>query len=152
MQKITPFLWFDDNAEAAIQFYTSVFKNAKILNTKRTGDNGKLFTATIEIEGQQLMVLNGGPHFKMNPAISLFVDCKSQEEVNELWGKLSDGGEIMQCGWLTDKFGLTWQIIPSELGKLLNDPDPQKAQRVMDAMLKMKKIEISELRAAYAQQ
>ncbi|MCB0265242.1 MAG: VOC family protein [Calditrichaeota bacterium] len=152
MQKITPFLWFDDNAEAAIQFYTSVFKNAKILNTKRTGDNGKLFTATIEIEGQQLMVLNGGPHFKMNPAISLFVDCKSQEEVNELWGKLSDGGEIMQCGWLTDKFGLTWQIIPSELGKLLNDPDPQKAQRVMDAMLKMKKIEISELRAAYEQQ
>ena len=152
MQKITPFLWFDDNAEAAIQFYTSVFKNAKILNTKRTGDNGKLFTATIEIEGQQLMVLNGGPHFKMNPAISLFVDCKSQEEVNELWGKLSDGGEIMQCGWLTDKFGLTWQIIPSELGKLLNDPDPQKAQRVMDAMLKMKKIEISELRAAYGQQ
>ena len=152
MQKITPFLWFDDNAEAAIQFYTSVFKNAKILNTKRTGDNGKLFTATIEIEGQQLMVLNGGPHFKMNPAISLFVDCKSQEEVNELWGRLSDGGEIMQCGWLTDKFGLTWQIIPSELGKLLNDPDPQKAQRVMDAMLKMKKIEISELRAAYEQQ
>ena len=152
MQKITPFLWFDDNAEAAIQFYTSVFKNAKILNTKRTGDNGKLFTATIEIEGQELMVLNGGPHFKMNPAISLFVDCKSQEEVNELWGKLSDGGEIMQCGWLTDKFGLTWQIIPSELGKLLNDPDPQKAQRVMDAMLKMKKIEISELRAAYEQQ
>ena len=152
MQRITPFLWFDDNAEAAIQFYTSVFKNAKILNTKRTGDNGKLFTATIEIEGQQLMVLNGGPHFKMNPAISLFVDCKSQEEVNELWGKLSDGGEIMQCGWLTDKFGLTWQIIPSELGKLLNDPDPQKAQRVMDAMLKMKKIEISELRAAYEQQ
>ncbi|MCB0299449.1 MAG: VOC family protein [Calditrichaeota bacterium] len=152
MQKITPFLWFDDNAEAAIQFYTSVFKNAKILNTKRTGDNGKLFTATIEIEGQQLMVLNGGPHFKMNPAISLFVDCKSQEEVNELWGKLSDGGEIMQCGWLTDKFGLTWQIIPSELGKLLNDPDPQKAQRVMDAMLKMKKIEISELKAAYEQQ
>ena len=152
MQKITPFLCFDDNAEAAIQFYTSVFKNAKILNTKRTGDNGKLFTATIEIEGQQLMVLNGGPHFKMNPAISLFVDCKSQEEVNELWGKLSDGGEIMQCGWLTDKFGLTWQIIPSELGKLLIDPDPQKAQRVMDAMLKMKKIEISELRAAYEQQ
>ncbi|MCB0288201.1 MAG: VOC family protein [Calditrichaeota bacterium] len=152
MQKITPFLWFDDNAEAAIQFYTSVFKNAKILNTKRTGDNGKLFTATIEIEGQELMVLNGGPHLQMNPAISLFVDCKSQEEVNELWGKLSDGGEIMQCGWLTDKFGLTWQIIPSELGKLLNDPDPQKAQRVMDAMLKMKKIEISELRAAYAQQ
>lgn len=152
MQKITPFLWFDDNAEAAINFYTSVFKNAKILNTKRTGDNGKLFTATIEIEGQELMVLNGGPHFQMNPAISLFVDCKSQEEVNELWGKLSDGGEIMQCGWLTDKFGLTWQIIPSELGKLLNDPDPQKAQRVMDAMLKMKKIEISELRAAYEQQ
>ena len=152
MQKITPFLWFDDNAEAAIQFYTSVFKNAKILNTKRTGDNGKLFTATIEIEGQELMVLNGGPHLQMNPAISLFVDCKSQEEVNELWGKLSDGGEIMQCGWLTDKFGLTWQIIPSELGKLLNDPDPQKAQRVMDAMLKMKKIEISELRAAYEQQ
>ena len=153
MQKITPFLWFDDNAEEAINFYTSIFKNSKIIEMSRfppngPGPAGKLMSATFELEGQQFMALNGGPTFKFTEAISLFVDCKTQAEVDELWEKLSAGGEKSQCGWLKDKFGVSWQIIPRTLGELLGDPDPAKAQRVMQAMLKMSKIDIKGLQQA----
>lgn len=146
--KITPFLWFDGNVEEAINFYTSVFKDTKV-NSARRGPDGKVFTATFEIQGQEFMALNGGPHYTFSPAISFFVDCKNQEEVDELWDKLSDGGEPQRCGWLKDKFGLSWQIIPDTLGKLLSDPDPQKAQRVMQAMMQMEKIDVSRLNQAY---
>ncbi len=146
--KITPFLWYDGNVEEAINFYTSVFKQAKVLSSRR-GPDGKVFTATFEIEGQRFMALNGGPHYSFTPAVSFFVNCTSQEEVDELWNKLSEGGEIQRCGWLKDKFGLSWQIIPDTLGKLLSDPDPQKAQRVAQAMMQMDKIDISRLNQAY---
>lgn len=154
MQKITPYLWFNDNAEEAMQFYTSIFKNSKILNVTRYGEagpgpSGTLMTATFVLEGQQFMVLNGGPEFKFTEAISFLVDCKTQEEVDTLWEKLSDGGEEGPCGWLKDKFGVSWQIIPTALGELMNDPDPVKAQNVMKAMLQMKKIDIAALQAAY---
>ena len=151
MQKITPFLWLNGNVEEAINFYTSVFKNAKILNVRRMGgDKGKVFTATFELEGQQFMALDGGPHFSFTPAISFFVDCKSQEEVDDLWTKLiADGGEESRCGWLKDKFGLSWQIIPQELGKYLSDSDSKKVQNVMQAMLQMNKIIIKDLDEAY---
>lgn len=152
MQKITPFLWFDDNAEQAINHYVSIFKNARILSIRRypngMGKDGQLMTGTVEIHGQQFHVLNGGPQYKFTPAISLFVDCADQAEVDELWEKLSEGGWKDRCGWLTDKFGLSWQIIPSALGKLLSDPDPRKAGRVMEAMMKMSKIDIDSLEAA----
>ena len=153
MQKITPFLWFDDNAEEAINFYTSIFKNSKIVDMSRfppngPGPAGKLMSATFELEGQQFMALNGGPTFKFTEAISLFVDCKTQAEVDELWEKLSAGGEKGQCGWLKDKFGLSWQIVPTALGELLGSTDPAKAQRVMQAMLKMSKIDIKGLQQA----
>ena len=131
-----------------MNFYTSVFKNAKILNA-RPGPDGKIMTGTIEIEGQQFMLLNAGPQFKFSEAISFFVNCETQEEVDELWDKLSAGGEQSRCGWLKDKFGLSWQIIPSALGKLLGDPDPAKAGHVMQAMLGMSKIEIADLKRAY---
>lgn len=148
-QKITPFLWFDDNAGEAMEFYTSVFKGGKIITSQKMPD-GKFFMGTFEIEGQQFHVLNGGPQFKFTEAISLFVDCETQEEVDELWNKLTaDGGEESQCGWLKDKFGLSWQIIPKDLGKLMSDPDPVKAKRVMDAMMKMKKIDVEKLKEAY---
>jgi predicted 3-demethylubiquinone-9 3-methyltransferase (glyoxalase superfamily) len=146
MQKITPFLWFDGNAEEAINFYLSIFKNGKIINQNRQGD--KLFGATFEIEGQQFMVLNGGPMFKFTEAISLYVNCETQEEVDDKWEKLSEGGEKSRCGWLKDKYGLSWQIIPSILPKLLSDPDHEKAMRVMQAMMKMGKLEIETLRNA----
>jgi predicted 3-demethylubiquinone-9 3-methyltransferase (glyoxalase superfamily) len=158
MQKITPYLWFDNNAEEAINFYTGIFKNSKISSVSRYGDgapmpSGTLMSATFELEGQQFMALNGGPHFKFNEAISLFVDCDTQAEVDDLWAKLiAGGGEQGQCGWLKDRFGLSWQIIPSQLGQLLSDPDPEKAQRVMQAMLQMKKIDIAALERAYEQQ
>jgi len=141
MQKITPFLWFNDNAQAAIQFYTSVFKNSKVLGSNR-----------FQIEGQEFIAFNGGPHFTFTPAISLFVDCKTQAEVDELWEKLSAGGNKSRCGWLQDKFGLSWQIIPSILGDMLDDPDEAKAERVRDAMLQMTKIDIEGLKKAYEQQ
>ena len=151
MNKITPFLWFDDQAEEAMNFYVSVFKNSKVLGVSQ-GPNGKAFSVTFELEGQEFMGLNAGPQFKFNEAISFFVDCKTQEEVDELWEKLTaDGGEESMCGWLKDKYGLSWQIVPSVLGQMLSDPDPAKAQSVMQAMLQMRKIDINGLKRAYEQ-
>jgi predicted 3-demethylubiquinone-9 3-methyltransferase (glyoxalase superfamily) len=154
MQKIIPFLWFDNNAEEAMNFYVSVFKNSKITSLTRFGDagpgpKGTVMTGIFQIEGQQFYALNGGPHFKFTPAISLFVNCQSQQEIDELWEKLSEGGKKDQCGWLTDKFGLTWQIVPSVLGKLLNSSDPVRSNRVMKVMLQMNKLDIQQLRQAY---
>ncbi len=157
MQKITPFLWFDNNAEEAINLYISIFKNSKILHASRypeggPGPAGQLMTASFQLEGQTFMALNGGPLFKFTAAISLFVDCDTQEDVDELWNKLiANGGEESRCGWLKDKFGLSWQIIPSSLGKLMGDKDPKKSQAVMNAMLKMNKIIIKDLQQAYDQ-
>lgn len=156
MQKITPFLWFDHEAEEAMNFYVSIFKNSRVLSVSRYGEAGpgpagSVMTATFQLEGQEFMALNGGPDHKFSEAISFYVDCKTQEEVDELWAKLSEGGEEGPCGWLKDKYGLSWQIIPEALGKLLNDPDPAKAQSVMRAMLQMKKIDIKALRQAYEQ-
>src|SRR5882672_11197612 len=155
MQKITTFLWFDDQAEEAIKFYTSIFKNSKVVSMTRYGDagpgpKGTVMSATFQLEGQEFMALNGGPEFKFTEAISLFVDCKTQAEVDEYWAKLSQGGEEGPCGWLKDKYGLSWQIIPAVLPRLLGDPDAEKAQRVMQAMLSMKKIEIDALERAAA--
>lgn len=140
MQKITPFLWFDDQAEEAVNFYTSIFKNSKVVSMSRYGEGGPgpqgtVMTATFQLEGQEFMALNGGPHFTFSPAISFFINCATQEEVDELWEKLSSGGEEGQCGWLKDKYGLSWQIIPTILGELLQDKDAEKARRVMNAML-----------------
>ena len=154
MQKITPFLWFDNQAEEAMNFYVSIFKNSKIGGVTRNGDagpgpKGTVMSATFQLEGQEFFALNGGPHFKFTPVISMFVDCKTQQEVDELWEKLSAGGSKQQCGWLQDKFGLSWQIIPSALGELMNDPDPVKAGRVMQAMMKMTKIDIEGLKRAH---
>ncbi len=155
MKKITPFLWFDDQAEEAMNFYVSVFPNSRVLNVSRYGDDapgpkGKVMTATFELNGQQFMVLNGGPQdFHFSEAISFFVDCETQEEVDRLWEKLTEGGEPGPCGWLKDKYGLSWQIVPAALGEMLGDPDPARASRVMQAMLKMSKIEIAGLRRAY---
>jgi predicted 3-demethylubiquinone-9 3-methyltransferase (glyoxalase superfamily) len=153
MQKITPFLWFDGNAEEAMNFYTSIFKSSKIGHVRRYGDGpgpkGSVMTGTFSIEGQEFMALNGGPMFKFTPAISFFVNCGTQQEVDELWEKLSAGGELMQCGWLKDKFGVTWQIIPKALGEMPGDKDPQKSQRVMKAMMKMIKIDVEGLKRAY---
>ncbi len=156
MKKITPFLWFDDNAEEAVNFYTSIFRNSKILSLNRLpegtpGPAGKVMTATFELEGQEFMALNGGPEYKFTEAISFFVNCETQAEVDELWEKLSEGGEKGPCGWLKDKFGVSWQIVPIALGEMLGDQDPKKAQNVMQAMLKMTKIDIAGLRRAYEQ-
>lgn len=151
MQKITPFLWFDNQAEEAVNFYVSIFNNSEVLNMT-PGPDGKVMMAVFQLEGQKFMALNGGPHHKFTEAISLYVDCKTQAEVDELWNKLTaEGGEPGPCGWLKDKYGLSWQIIPSALGELMNDPDPAKAQRVMQAMLQMSKIEVAQLQAAYDQ-
>jgi predicted 3-demethylubiquinone-9 3-methyltransferase (glyoxalase superfamily) len=155
MQKITPFLWFDGQAEEAMNFYTSIFKNSKVGRVTRYGEagpgpRGTVMTATFELEGQEFMALNGGPQFKFSPAISFFVSCKTQGEVDELWNKLSAGGKTERCGWLTDKFGLSWQIIPTILGELLHDKDPEKSQRVMQAMLQMDKIDIAVLQRAHS--
>lgn len=150
MNKITPFLWFDQQAEEAMNFYMSVFKNSKVLNISR-GPDGKVFTVSFELDGQEFIALNGGPEFKFTEAISLFVNCETQEEVDQLWEKLSAGGEEIQCGWLKDKFGLSWQIVPTALGEVLNGPDPIKAQSAMQAMLSMKKLDIAELKRAYEQ-
>ncbi len=147
MPKITPFLWFDSQAEEAVNHYVSIFKNSRILNVHRT--NGKVLTVTFELEGQRFMALNGGPQFKFTEAVSLFVDCETQEDVDELWEKLSEGGEKSRCGWLKDKFGLSWQIIPKALMKLMSDPDPQKSQAVFQAMMKMNKIIIADLERAF---
>ena len=154
MQKITPFLWFDGNAEDAMNFYVSVFKKSKVVSVRRygkagPGKEGSVMTGTFQIEGQEFFVLNGGPQYKFTPAISLFVNCETQQEVDELWDKLSAGGRKDRCGWLQDKFGLSWQVIPTDLGKLLGDKDPKKASSVMQAMLQMDKIDIKKLKQAY---
>lgn len=154
MQKITPFLWFNNNAEEAMNHYTSIFKNSKIVGVSRYGDagpgpKGTVITGTFEIEGQQFYVLNGGPQFKFTEAISLFVNCETQDEVDELWVKLSEGGEESRCGWLKDKFGLSWQIVPAILGKLLNSPNKEKSKRAMQAMMQMGKLDIAALQKAY---
>ena len=148
MQKITPFLWFDGQAEEAMNFYVSIFKNSRIVSVSR-GPDGAVFHTTFELDGQRFQALNGGPKFKFTEAVSLYVDCATQAEVDELWEKLSKGGEIQMCGWLMDKFGLSWQIIPSALGRLMGDKDPAKAGRVMQAMLQMKKIDVAKLQQAY---
>ena len=156
MQKITPFLWFDDKAEEAMDFYTSIFKNSKVLDVSRYGEGGPgqpgtVMTATFRLNGQEFLALNGGPEFKFTEAISFFVNCETQEEVDELWEKLSEGGEEGQCGWLKDKYGLSWQIVPSLLNRLLQDKDPEKSTRVMQAMLQMHKIDTKVLMQAYEQ-
>jgi predicted 3-demethylubiquinone-9 3-methyltransferase (glyoxalase superfamily) len=155
MDKISTFFWFNTEAEEAARFYVSIFKNSKIDKITRYGDagpgpKGSVMTVEFQLEGRDFIALNGGPHFKFNEAVSLSVDCKSQDEVDEYWDKLSRGGEEGPCGWLKDKFGLSWQINPSALGEMLADPDAAKAKRVMEAMLKMKKIEIPKLKDAYA--
>lgn len=154
MTKITPFLWFDGKVEEAVTFYTSLFKNSKITSMRHLpgevpGTKGKVMTAEFILDGQAFMALDGGPHFKFTPALSLFIDCKTQEEVDELWDKLSAGGEPGRCGWLTDKYGLSWQVIPSALGELMNGSDPVKSKRVMNAMMDMNKIDITGLQEAY---
>jgi predicted 3-demethylubiquinone-9 3-methyltransferase (glyoxalase superfamily) len=154
MQKIVPFLWFDGKAEEAMDFYTSIFKNSKILSIMRYGEagpgqKGKVMSTTFQLDGQEFMALNGGPQFTFSPAISFFVNCETQEEIDELWGKLSEGGEKQGPGWVKDKYGVSWQIVPTILGELLNDPDPEKSRRVMKAMLQMDKIDIEKLKQAY---
>ena len=153
MRKITPFLWFDTQAEEAAKFYVSIFPKSKILKTARYGEagpgpKGSVMTVEFELAGQRMIALNGGPHFKFTEAISLSVDCKDQKEVDRYWTKLSQGGRESMCGWLKDKYGLSWQVNPSILGKLLSDTEAKKAKRVMEAMLKMRKIDIAALKAA----
>lgn len=155
MQKITPFLWFDGKAEEATNFYVSIFKNSKITRVSRFGEGGPapkgtVMSTSFQLEGQDFIALNGGPQFTFTPAISLFVNCETQAEVDELWQKLSQGGKQERCGWLKDKYGLSWQIIPTILGKLLQDPDPVKSKRAMTAMLQMDKIDIQGLQKAHA--
>jgi len=156
MQRITPFLWFNNNLEEAMNLYVSLFKNSKIVSVNRSGESGpgpkgKVMSATFELDGQQFLALNGGPHFTFTPAISMFVNCETQDEIDELWEKLSAGGEKSRCGWLKDKFGLSWQIVPSVLGDMLQDKNPQKAKNTMQAMLQMGKLDIAKLRQAHDQ-
>ena len=155
MQKITPFLWFDGKAEEAANFYVSIFRNSKVEEIRRWGEGGpapkgSAMSATFELEGRTFIAFNGGPHFQFSPAISLFVNCETQEEVDELSEKLCSGGEQQPCGWLKDKFGLSWQIIPRTLGELLQHKDPEKAKKVMQAMMQMKRIDIAALKRAAA--
>jgi predicted 3-demethylubiquinone-9 3-methyltransferase (glyoxalase superfamily) len=154
MQKITPFLWFDGQAEEAVNFYVSIFKNSIVVSMARYGDagpgpKGSVMTAAFQLEGQNFVALNGGPQYKFTPAISFVVNCETQEELDDLWEKLSAGGRKDRCAWLTDKFGVSWQIVPTILSKLLLDKDPEKSKRVMQAMLQMDKIDISVLQQAY---
>ena len=156
MLHVSPFLWFDGQAEEAMNFYVSIFKNSKVGRVTRYGEagpgpKGSVMSATFQLEGQEFMALNGGPHFSFTPAISFFVNCETQEEVDELWKKLSAGGKTERCGWLKDKYGLSWQIIPSALGRLMGDNNAAKAQSVMKAMLEMDKIDIARLQQAYDQ-
>src|SRR5437773_11712757 len=157
MQKINPFLWFDHQAEEAVKFYTSIFKNSRIGKIARYGEEaekiagrpkGSVMTVEFQLEGQEFVALNGGPHFKFTEAISFVVNCQTQEEVDYYWEKLSEGGKEVQCGWLKDKFGLSWQIVPTVLGELLSDKDALKSQRVMEAMLQMVKLDIKKLKQA----
>ena len=158
MQKITPFLWFDNNAEEAANFYVSVFKNSKIGGNARYGEDGAeasgrpkgtVMTVKFQLDGQDFIALNGGPHFKFTEAISLVVNCETQEEVDEFWEKLSEGGEKSRCGWLKDKYGLSWQVVPTVLGELFQSGDAERSERVMKAMLKMDKLDIRTLQQAY---
>ncbi len=154
-QKITPFLWFDRNAEEAINFYVSLFQNSRIISITRYGDfmpemKGKVLTALFELDGVTYMAIDGGPHYKLNEAFSLHVECDSQAEIDELWNKLTaDGGQESQCGWLIDRFGLSWQIVPHQLGEMFSDPDPQKVNRMAQAMFPMKKLDIAVLERAF---
>ena len=157
MQKISPFLWFDGKAEEAMRFYVSIFKNSKVGAITRYGDagpgpKGTVMVVTFQLDGQEFIALNGGPQFTFSPAISFVVNCETQEEVDAFWEKLSEGGEKLQCGWLRDKYGLSWQIVPTVLGEMMQDRDVEKSQRVMKAMLQMNKIDIERLKQAYAQQ
>jgi predicted 3-demethylubiquinone-9 3-methyltransferase (glyoxalase superfamily) len=154
-QKITTFLWFDNNAEAAMEFYTAIFKHSKLLSVSRYGEagpgpKGTVMVGAFELEGQRFLALNGGPRFKFTEAISLVIDCETQEEIDYFWDKLSAGGQTQACGWLKDKFGLSWQVVPSVLSELMQDKDPQKSKRVMEAMLQMVKFDIARLQAAHA--
>ena len=149
MKKITPFLWFDGKAEEAMNFYCSVFKNSRVVNVTRHGDS--VMSATFQLEGQDFFALNGGPAFSFTPAVSFFVNCETQQEVDELWAKLSDGGSDERCGWLKDKYGLSWQVIPSTLGKMLGDTNADRRNRVVQAMMQMKKIDVAALQLAYEQ-
>ena len=156
MQKIIPFLWFDGKAEEAASFYTGIFKNARITNVMRYGEagpgpKGAIMSATFELEGQEFFALNGGSTFEFSPAISFFVKCQTQDEIDMFWTKLSEGGQIRQCGWLTDKFGVTWQIVPVILLPMLQDKDAAKSKRVMEAMMKMVKLDVALLTQAYEQ-
>ncbi|HLK49662.1 MAG TPA: VOC family protein [Bryobacteraceae bacterium] len=153
MQKINTFLWFDGKAEEAANFYTSLFKNSKVRSVSRYGDagpgpKGTAMVVVFELDGQEFLALNGGPQFHFTPAISLLVNCETQQEVDHLWDKLSEGGKKDRCGWLQDKYGLSWQIVPTVLGKLMADPDPKKSSRVMQAMLQMDKLDIQTLQQA----
>jgi predicted 3-demethylubiquinone-9 3-methyltransferase (glyoxalase superfamily) len=161
IQKITPCLWFDDQAEEAVEFYTAIFRNSKIVTIARCGEAGHdihgkpagtVMTVAFELDGQAFTALNGGPMFKFNEAISFQVNCETQEEVDYYWEKLSEGGDekAQQCGWLQDKYGASWQVVPTVLPEMMSDPDPEKSQRAMEAMLQMKKIDIDELKRAYA--
>jgi predicted 3-demethylubiquinone-9 3-methyltransferase (glyoxalase superfamily) len=154
VQKIQTFLWYDNQAEEAAKFYCSIFKNSKVTHVSRYGDagpgpKGSAMVVAFELDGQTFNALNGGPHFKFTPAISLLVNCEGQKEVDELWDKLVEGGRPSQCGWLEDKYGLSWQIIPKQLGQLMSDPDPVKSKRVMEAMLQMVKIDVAKLERAH---
>jgi predicted 3-demethylubiquinone-9 3-methyltransferase (glyoxalase superfamily) len=160
MQKITPCLWFDENAEEAVAFYTSLFKNSKITSIARYGEagagasgrpKGTVMTIIFELDGQEFMALNGGPHFTFSPAISLMVNCETQAEIDEFWEKLSEGGGKEQCGWLRDKYGVSWQIVPTVLGEMIQDKDAEKSERVMKALLQMNKIDTETLRKASQQ-
>jgi predicted 3-demethylubiquinone-9 3-methyltransferase (glyoxalase superfamily) len=156
MQKITPFLWFDGNAEEAVNFYVSVFKNSKVVRVTRYGDSGPgpkgtVMSATFQLEGHEFFALNGGPQFTFTPAISFFVNCETQDEVDDLWEKLSAGGDQQRCGWLKDKYGVSWQIIPSALGKMLQDKDAGNSKKAFEAMLQMDKIDIKALEQSYRQ-
>lgn len=154
MQKITPFLWFDNNAEEAANFYVSIFKNSKVLSVSRYGDagpgpKGTVMVAEFQIEGQEFVALNGGPRFKFDEAISFVINCETQDEVDYFWERLSEGGKKSRCGWLQDKFGLWWQVVPTVLNKLMSDSDPEKVKRVTEAMLQMDRIDIEPLQRAY---
>jgi len=156
LQKITPSLWFDGNAEEAANFYVSLFKNSRIEGGAEYGDagpreKGTAMTVAFQLDGQSFLAINGGPEFTFTPAISFMVNCETQQEVDELWEKLTAGGEEVQCGWLKDKYGLSWQIVPTVLGELMQDKDPVKVQRVTEAMLRMQKLDIKTLQEAYEQ-
>lgn len=156
MQKITPHLWFDNQAEEAMNFYISIFKNSKVVNVARYGEagpgpEGSVMTVTFQLDGQEFMALNAGPQFKFTEAISFLVNCQTQQEVDELWEKLSEGGEEGRCGWLKDKYGLSWQVVPTALGEMLQDKNPEKSKKVMEAMLQMGKIDLKTLKQAYEQ-